>query len=550
MLIHYFKQDISNIPIPEKFTFPFQYRPHQLSVLAAEEVKEYIHSKPEWTAEINTGKMLGVLVVEIKELHHTKIAFLAAFSGNLAQSNNHSYFVPPVYDLLKPDGRFKREEKQLSEINHQVKLLEKDTNYLQLKEQQELLNQQAKEQIVLTKEQVTQGKQKRKSLRKQTLTEEQENKLNKESQFQKAEFKRVKQYWKGILEEQQNKLSKYQNQIKELKQNRRAHSAQLQQYIFDQFQFFNYLGETKGLSEIFADTAHKTPPAGAGECALPKLLQYAYIQKMKPLAMAEFWQGASPKKEIRLHNHYYPSCQGKCAPILSHMLIGLEIEQNPLLHNQFKDIDLPILFEDRWICVINKPAGMLSVPGKQKQTSVYDWAHKKFLNTTGPLIVHRLDMATSGLLIIAKDIDTYRALQHLFTERKIQKRYLAILNGIPKDSSIKGEIKLPLTLNILDRPRQIVDFQTGKPSHTSYELLKTDKQHTHIAFYPHTGRTHQLRIHAAHQKGLDTPILGDELYGTPAKRLHLHAESITFKHPHTHQMITVSQPPDEDFYNY
>lgn len=580
MLIHYFKQDISTIPVPEKFTFPFQYKPHQLSVLAAEEVKEQIHSKSQWADEVNAGKMFGVLIVELeksgnfKEIKQTeelrekaeigksgeleeskgtgktRIAFLAAFSGNIAQSNQHDYFVPPVYDLLDPNGRFKIEEKQLTEINKQVALLEKESNYLQLLTVQETLNKESAKHISLVKEQLVQGKRKRKSLRKETLTETNKMLLDKESQFQKAELKRTKDYWKKALEEHQNKLNKYQLPIDKLKQNRRIHSAQLQQFIFDQFQFYNYVGEKKGLDEIFADTVHKTPPAGAGECALPKLLQYAFTHHMKPLAMAEFWQGASPKKEIRLHNHYYPSCQGKCAPILKHMLIGLEIENNPLLHNRFKDIELPLLYQDKWIAVVNKPSGMLSVPGKQEQASVYDWAHKKFPDATGPLVVHRLDMATSGLLIIAKDMDSYKDLQRQFTERKIQKRYLAILNGVPKEIAMEGEIKLPLTLNVLDRPRQIVDYQIGKSAKTTYELLHTDKQYTHIAFYPHTGRTHQLRVHAAHQDGLNTPILGDELYGTPAKRLHLHAERITFTHPHTHEAMTISQSPDDDFYNY
>ena len=565
MLIHYFKQDISTIPLPEKFTFPFQYKPHQLSVLAAEEVKEHLQSKSQWAEEIQAGKMFGVLVVELEETekreeleqseereepHKRTIAFLAAFSGNIAQSNQDDYFVPPVYDLLDPNGRFKIEERQLTEINQQIAILEEEPDYCEQLKTQELLRKESIEQIDLTKQQVAQGKQQRKSLRTDTLTETAKMLLDKESQFQKAELKRTKDYWKQTLEDQQQKLNAYQLPINELKQKRRSHSAKLQQFIFDQFHFFNYLGEKQGLAELFMDTVHKTPPAGAGECALPKLLQYAYTHHMKPLAMAEFWQGNSPKKEIRLHNHYYPSCQGKCAPILKHMLIGLEIEKNPLLTNRFEETALPILYEDKWMLVVNKPAGMLSVPGKQAQVSVYDWAHKRFPEATGPLVVHRLDMATSGLLILAKDMETYKALQRQFTERTVQKRYLAILNGTPSNSKPKGEIKLPLTLNLLDRPRQIVDYQIGKSAHTTYELLQTDKRHTHIAFYPHTGRTHQLRVHAAHQDGLGTPILGDELYGTPAKRLHLHAESITFTHPYTHETITVSQAPDEDFYAY
>ena len=550
MRIHYFKQDISGIPIPKRFTYPFQYQPHPLAVLAAEEVKEYIHNHIQWKDEVNKGKMFGVLLVQQEENDERKIGFLSAFSGNLGQSNHHPYFVPPVYDLLNPDGRFKIEEKQLSEINDKVSRLEQTPEYLQLLQELTVLNQQSANQIDLAKHQLVKGKERRKRLREQLQSQQEKALLNKESQFQKAELKRIKDHWKQVIENHHKKIETYTRQIDNLKQNRRAHSARLQQFIFDQFQFLNGQGETKGLADIFAETVHKTPPAGAGECALPKLLQYAYTHHLKPLAMAEFWQGASPKKEIRLHNHYYPSCQGKCAPILSHMLIGLEVEENPLLNNRFREIDLSLLYEDKWISVVNKPSGMLSVPGKQKQYSVYDWARQRYPDATGPLVVHRLDMATSGLLIIAKDLDTYKALQRQFMERQIQKRYLAILNGIPKKASSKGKIALPLTSNILDRPRQMVDYELGKSAHTTYEILRVDKQYTHIALYPHTGRTHQLRVHTAHHDGLNTPILGDELYGTPAKRLHLHAEKITFRHPHTHETITISQSPEDNFYKY
>ena len=296
----------------------------------------------------------------------------------------------------------------------------------------------------------------------------------------------------------------------------------------------NAKGEIKDLCTIFEQTVHKIPPAGAGECALPKLLQYAYLHQLKPLAMAEFWWGNSPKTEVRHHGYYYPSCKGKCEPILQHMLQGLEVDGNPLSPQAHRKEELEIVFEDEWLVVVNKPSGMLSVPGKEEETdSVYHRVKAKYPEATGPMIVHRLDMATSGLLLVAKTKEVHQHLQEQFINRSIKKRYVALLyrNGLNQQLEETGTINLPLCLNPLDRPRQMVSEEYGKPAVTEYRILNYSDKYIRIAFYPLTGRTHQLRVHAAHHQGLNCPILGDELYGKKADRLYLHAEYIEFRHP-------------------
>ena len=283
------------------------------------------------------------------------------------------------------------------------------------------------------------------------------------------------------------------------------------------------------MCDLFTDTVQKTPPAGAGECAAPKLLQYAYRNGWQPLAMAEFWWGDSPKNEIRRHGYYYPACKGKCGPILKHMLQGLHVEENPLEADVHRDTELEIVYEDEWLSVVNKPAGMLSVPGKSDVDSVYGRVRRMYPEATGPMIVHRLDMATSGLILIAKTKKVHQNLQAQFKNRTVCKRYVAWLDGIVKEK--EGRIELLLRPDPEDRPRQVVDAVHGKPAVTDYTVLHYHSGRTFISFIPKTGRTHQLRVHSAHLLGLNAPIVGDELYGKKANRLYLHAEYLGFVHP-------------------
>ena len=607
-MIHFFKKPVSHLALPEKFTYPFHYTPHPLCVLAAEEVKAYIASRKEWQEELASGKMFGVLIVQtdngITNNEENQIGYLAAFSGNLDGKNLHPYFVPPVYDLLQPEGFFKIEEEQISAINIRIRELENSSSYLNSKEKWKIETEQAKAVLNQAKAELKMAKEAREIRRQSSpeLSEEEQASLIRESQYQKAEYKRLEKEWKKRLEELETEVRHFDIEIERLKTERKERSAALQRKLFEQFRMLNAQGEVKDLYTIFEQTVQKVPPAGAGECALPKLLQYAYLHQLKPLAMAEFWWGDSPKNEIRHHGYYYPSCKGKCEPILQHMLQGLEVDENPLLNPVHEEEELEIVFEDEWLLVVNKPAGMLSVPGKaEDRDSVYHRLKKKYPEATGPMIVHRLDMATSGLLLVAKTKEVHQDLQAQFANRSIKKRYVAVLDGtiikteketkpiaekailIAKETvSTKktakaertgntGRIELPLCLNPLDRPRQMVSREHGKEAITEYQIISESeritseyentfnesnridesersinepRKYTRIVFYPLTGRTHQLRVHAAHPEGLGCPILGDELYGKKADRLYLHAEYIEFRHPIYGDILRIQKEAD------
>lgn len=538
-MLHRFTTSITDIPLPERFTYPFCYTPHPLCILAAKEVQSYLTRQTAWKDELRQGKMFGVLIVQTE---HGETGYLAAFSGILAGKNLHPFFVPPVYNLLQPQGFFKIEEENISSINRNIRQLENDKAYAALSAELARTIQSAEDILATAKAQLKEAKTAREQRRKEKeLNAQEEAELIRESQFQKAEYKRLERSWKARITTLQTQTEDWERRISALKSERKTRSAALQQKLFEQFGMLNYRGELKNLCEIFGQTVHKTPPAGAGECAAPKLLQQAYLHGWKPIAMAEFWWGDSPKTEIRHHGHYYPACKGKCEPILQHMLQGLQVEENPMLKRmQVPSQNLEIVYEDPWLSVINKPAGMLSVPGKEDAVSVYSLMREQYPEADGPLTVHRLDMATSGLMLIAKTKRVHQNLQAQFKNRLVRKRYVALLEGVvPKD---KGTVDLPLCLNPLDRPRQMVHTEHGKPAITDYQVLeRLDGKRTRIAFYPRTGRTHQLRIHAAHPLGLHCPIIGDELYGEKADRLYLHAEYLEFTHPITGETVRITK---------
>lgn len=539
MMLHRFTTSITDIPLPERFTYPFCYTPHPLCILAAKEVQSYLTRQTAWKDELRQGKMFGVLIVQTE---HGETGYLAAFSGILAGKNLHPFFVPPVYNLLQPQGFFKIEEENISSINRNIRQLENDKAYAALSAELARTIQSAENILATAKAQLKEAKTAREQRRKEKeLNAQEEAELIRESQFQKAEYKRLERSWKARITTLQTQTEDWERRISALKSERKTRSAALQQKLFEQFGMLNYRGEVKNLCEIFGQTVHKTPPAGAGECAAPKLLQQAYLHGWKPIAMAEFWWGDSPKTEIRHHGHYYPACKGKCEPILQHMLQGLQVEENPMLKRmQVPSQNLEIVYEDPWLSVINKPAGMLSVPGKEDAVSVYSLMREQYPEADGPLTVHRLDMATSGLMLIAKTKRVHQNLQAQFKNRLVRKRYVALLEGIvPKD---KDTVDLPLCLNPLDRPRQMVHTEHGKPAITDYQVLeRLDGKRTRIAFYPRTGRTHQLRIHAAHPLGLHCPIIGDELYGEKADWLYLHAEYLEFTHPITGETVRITK---------
>lgn len=535
-MLHLFKIQISQDALPRKFTYPFHYTPHPLCVAAAEEVQAYLANRKEWENELKQGKMFGVLIVQTAS---GDIGYLAAFSGILAGSNVHPYFVPPVYDLLQPSGFFKIEEENITAINMRIKEVEESAAYQSSKQKLAATIKEAEKALASAKENLKAAKEARDKRRNRQPDETELAAMIRESQFQKAEYKRLEHDWKERIACLKEETKRFTKKTEALKAERKSRSAALQQQLFRQFRMLNNWGQARDLCDIFTDTVQKTPPAGAGECAAPKLLQYAYLHQLQPIAMAEFWWGASPKTEIRRHGYYYPACKGKCEPILRHMLQGLDVEDNPLQKEEHPNAEPEIVYEDEWLVVVNKPAGMLSAPGKGENYSVRQWAAERYPEATGPLIVHRLDMATSGLLLIAKTKEVHQNLQAQFKNRTVKKRYIALVDGlIPYE---KGTISLPLCPAPLDRPRQIVNQEFGKPAVTDYEVLSRQTNYTRLAFYPLTGRTHQLRVHAAHPLGLNCPIVGDPLYGKAAERLYLHADSIEFKHPVTKQTVLLKK---------
>lgn len=573
MILHPFHISSTGTDFPEKMNNPFDYEPHPLCIQICKELQTYLENKKEWREEIDRGKMFGILIVEKpSDIHEGRqLGYLAAYSGQIGGRSDWDDFVPAVFDYLQPDGYFKTHEAEITRINESILRLEKDERMQKARTLIADLLAQRQQAIAGFQEKMKEKKAQRDLRRKQgNLSAEEEQAMTKESQFMKAELRRLK---KSLAEKTtlEMEYEDYQNNISRLKQLRKQLSDALQQWLFAQFRMLNAEGEEKDLLEIFRDTALEdqpnlsllskraalkmVPPAGSGECCEPKLLQYAFRHHLKPLQMAMFWWGESPKEEIRHHLQFYPACNGKCKPILRWMLP----EVNTMLKHASQPLTLETLYEDRELAVICKPAGMLSVPGKEAGvTSVYSIMRRKYPEATGPLIVHRLDMATSGLMVIAKTEFAYHRLQEQFASHQIQKKYVAIVCA--KEGSIQPEgiLSLPLMPDYLDRPRQIVNHEQGKEAITEYKILGNagndafgnkenagNNQHLRLALYPQTGRTHQLRVHCAHREGLNAPILGDPLYGCEkAPRLYLHAESIRFTHPLSGKEIFIERKAD------
>lgn len=563
MIFHSIDQALlSGIDFPERMNNPLDYQPHPLCIAVCKELQTYLSEREDWREEIDKGKMFGVLIVENAQPASgaPEIGYLAAYSGQIGGRSDWDDFVPAVFDYLQPDGYFKTHEAEISGINQSIRKLEANTHMKEAKGLILQLQEERKHTIAAYQEKIKKAKAKRDARREAgNLNPEEEAEMVKESQFMKAELRRLK---KSLSEKTslETEYEAYQADILSLKQLRKTLSDALQQWLFSQFRMQNHEGESKDLLEIFRDAALRdypqatiatsriaalkmVPPAGSGECCEPKLLQYAYSLGYKPLQMAMFWWGESPKEEIRHHLHFYPACNGKCKPILQWMLPASTFEPAAVDLSLYNKVET--LYEDREIAVIHKPEGLLSVPGKDAaQPSVYALMRSKYPEATGPLIVHRLDMSTSGVMMIAKTEFAYHRLQKAFLNHQIQKKYVAIISGkvIPE----KEIISLPLMPDYLDRPRQIVDHEQGKEAITEYEVLEpVDDSHLRIALYPKTGRTHQLRVHCAHQEGLKAPILGDPLYGNEkAARLHLHAEEITFEHPLTGKKMTITRKAD------
>ena len=528
---------------PLRLNNPMGYVPHPLCREAAAEVQRYLGTKTAWSEELEKGKMFGVLVVDDGS---GALAFLAAYSGQLAGRSDWDYFVPAVFDYLQADGYFKRKEAAISAINRQVEAWESRPQMVEALARLDQLKATADSELKACRQAMEAAKERRDAVREAWSKGEKiaspyasEEEMVAESQWMKAELRRCRKRHMEIIGRQQKVVDEMKAEVAQLRLQRRQKSEALQRWLFSQFRMLNARGEVRDLMDIFANTPMGVPPSGAGECCAPRLLQYAFAHRLTPVAMAEFWWGRSPVGEVREHLQFYPACRGKCLPILRHMLTGLEVEDNP--YEQPADLQPEICYEDESLMVLCKPAGMLAVPGKTGAPSVYDFVKARCPNAEGPLVVHRLDMATSGLMVVAKTRCAHQLLQAQFAHRTVKKEYVALLqrplpSGIPR----QGTISLPLAADPLDRPRQHVDSERGKPAVTYYEMTGDER----VRLIPHTGRTHQLRVHCAHANGLATPIRGDMLYGTPGERLFLHAEKLTFEHPVTHQVMTFTAPPE------
>ncbi|MDD6668700.1 MAG: pseudouridine synthase [Bacteroidales bacterium] len=530
---HKFAFSIADEELPERFTNPFNYAPHPLVVRAADELCRAVEADTDLAEALAEGKMLGVLVVRSDE----GIGFVAAYSGVVGHSHDRPYFVPPIYNQLAPDGFFVEGERRLGELNAQISNIIATERCAAEKTVDDIELDNAVE-IRLRRSAMAERKAERDRLRRSGNCDEQA--LIRESQHDKAEFKRLQHDLNRKLNSAAERLADIDRSINTLKQERRRLSIDLQKRLFDRYQLLNARGDVRSLCDIFRDHNGELPPAAAGDCAAPRLLQYAYANRLLPIAMGEFWWGRSPANTIRHHRSFYPSCSNKCKPILGFMLQGLDVEPNP---DERKMVgECRTVYEDRWLWVVDKPSGMLSVPGRIDAESVADIARKRYGDAYP---THRLDMDTSGLLIVAKDPETLKTMRRQFELREVEKEYVAIVGR--RLATESGRISLPLIADIDRRPYQKVDIVDGLEAVTDYHVEGYFGDHqTLVRLNPRTGRTHQLRVHAAHPDGLNAPIVGDRLYGDDASsacRLMLHARRIAFTHPATGERITLTSEP-------
>lgn len=535
------------LPRPRRMNNPFYYEPDAVAgeamnqlkaLLRGEAVDGWLPLDSDFLAESGQGKMFGVLVVE----NEGKLYFLAGYSGQICGRSDWPQFVPAVVDYLQPDGYFKTHERQIVEVNREIEQLAQSDERQQLLNQLEQTRLQGEEETEAFRQHKWEAKAQRDARRAQAqtsgkpLSETEIEKMTTQSQWEKAELRRIKKRWRERESEIQQQVDEIDCRIDLLRRQRRNMSDHLQQWLFSQFDMFNAEGNHLTLPDIFSAFGDShgepgmVPPSGTGECCEPRLLQQAYKMKLRPVSIAMFWWGESPRDEVRHSGQCYPACRSKCRPLLWWMLRGLDVEPSPLdlpSHHQ-----LQIVYEDEDITVVCKPSGMLSVPGKSHRESVESVMRERLGIVRGPVIVHRLDMDTSGLMVVAHNAEAYHNLQTQFATRQVHKRYEALLER-PLNRK-EGVIRLPLRPDVEDRPRQLVDFEYGKPAVTRFRSMGDCR----VSLWPETGRTHQLRVHCAHKLGLNNPIQGDDLYGSRGVRLCLHAAELTFRHPRTGKLMT------------
>ena len=586
IVIHHFPEDYI-FEEPSAFTDPFRYIPHPAVKAAAGFVCERIKGDAKLAAAFSEGKMLGVLVC--KDKRSDSLGYIAGFSGNVGGQSIIDGFVPPIFDLQAPDGHFKIREAEITQINHTIQEISSSEEFKLCRKAVESSIHRRDTAIAELREKMASSKAERSRLRAAGLSQEDEQRLTRESQFEKAELKRLKTSLQAEVDRAQSDLDSILSEISRLKKQRAEMSDELQDWIFRQYIVHNALGESLSIAELFARQG-LTPPGGTGECAAPKLLEYAYKNGLKPLAMGEFWYGKASETAVRVHGHFYPSCTSKCGPLLGFTMGGLTFGRSlvipktpvlPLVEHPLAgggmssplSSDTPfcqtnlrcnLVYEDADIIVVEKPSGMPSVPGLDGRVSLQEMLEEAYGHAIHA--VHRLDMDTSGVIIYAKTTEAGVNLRKQFEEHTIMKTYSAQLAEAaegcvrkpcypplqPEPSAStsidsNSHISLPLAADYDERPRQKVDFRQGKPALTEYEIVSENADGTlDVLFHPVTGRTHQLRVHSAHALGLCRPIVGDLLYGGHSiaatdchpDRLHLHALSITFRHPRTGEELT------------
>lgn len=537
-MIHPFQEDFIYLD-PEYFTNPFRYAPDMLVSRAAQEIEERIKEDDELEAAFAEGKMLGVLVVSFQSEGFEQYGYLSAFSGNVGNKSVVDGFVPPIYDLTSPSGYFKRQEAKISEINGKIREIEESCRLASLRDEAESLETIGRDEISALKQIILEHKEEREKLRSGNCDEETLNALIRQSQHEKAELKRLKEKWNHLIAKTRSDIMAITREVDSLKAERAQMSDMLQDWIFEQYIVHNYLGESSTILDIFKSEGIR-PPGGTGECAAPKLLEYAFRHNLKPVAMGEFWYGRSPDTAVRTHGHFYPSCTSKCGPLLRYMLKGIQTYEDRTVFGK------PIIIDsDSHIIAVEKPSGMPSVPGLDGRESLLEYLRAEFSEPTIEAI-HRLDMDTSGVMLFARDAQTAIELRKQFEQHTVKKTYLARLSPAKEGQDLNkgdmGKIEFPLSPDYDERPRQKADKITGKDALTLYYVTDINPDGSiDIIYYPETGRTHQLRVHSAHILGLGHPIVGDMLYGgTEAERLHLHAYGITFTDPWTGDEITYS----------
>ncbi|WP_439147807.1 RluA family pseudouridine synthase [Vibrio sp.] len=546
------KNDNTNVdlPLPTRFMFPYYYTPHPTCELAMQQLQQSLLDCG--VNKTSQGNLYAVLLVQNSTTQ--ELGYLSAFSGlrldsSLASQVANVDFVPSAFDGQQFQVQNTQSLIKQAALVDYITNLEQTHNLDELTSSLNELKNDASKAVEAFQIAMAANKAERTLLREKA---NQENalgnldsaadllkQLGNQSSQEKRDLKALRIEWKQKIAKRQSQVDAIESELKSRKQEYQAISTELEAQRLSHYRFINQDLESKNLFELLDG---REALDGSGDCCLPKLLNCAFEHGFKPLALSEFWWGLPPIAVIRQHGNLYPVCQSKSFEILDHQLSGIELEDNPLIVNPAVGKSFDIVYEDDEIVVVNKPEEFLSVPGKFIEDSVYTRIKARYPDATGPLIIHRLDMSTSGLLILALTAESNKHIQKQFINRTVEKRYTALLDGEIHGGS--GDISLPLRGDITDRPRQLVCHEHGRNAETHWEAVGNNNGKTKVHLYPKTGRTHQLRVHCAHPSGLGVPIRGDDLYGYKRERLHLHAGYLKLIHPTTGKWIEFEVPSE------